>query len=539
MHETGAAVVVGPSGEWARRGRAIGGDKPKVRLIGPVVFRIGLGRDGAHDVGDPAAVGGKGGRLALFQSEQSGGDDRSGAAARRTGSNARRQATSRQSGERRRIFIVRRGGFVSNPWPMTNRFYTAFDSESLGEARKGDYRTPFQMDRDRIIHAHAFRKLQSKTQVFLSGEYDFYRTRLTHSMEVAQIGRSICVFLRSRGAPMRDDFHIDNDLVEAVCLAHDLGHPPFGHSGERTLQELMLKWGGFEGNAQTLHLLTETMYQNETGVRGMVPTRALLDGVLKYKKLFREFPSPPTKHFLYDPQERHREFVFGEVKIPAALHGGEKLNGFKSVECQIMDWADDAAYSLNDIVDGVKAGFLTVERIEAWAAGEPMDAERQRWLDQLCVAIRGDRLENAFAQKVGGFITACRLRERENFMSAKTNRYRFELVIAPGAEREAAFYKKMANDVIFESPQLQQMEHKARRVLFQLWESCWRNYVEKGDRVINILPPRVGRLLDAETTPAGKARQICDWLAGLTDGMIVRTYQRLFDPQFGSIRDLS
>ena len=97
----------------------------------------------------------------------------------------------------------------------------------------------------------------------------------------------------------------------------------------------------------------------------------------------------------------------------------------------------------------------------------------------------------------------------------------------------------MANDIIFESPQLQQMEHKARRVLFQLWESCWRNYVDRGDRVINILPPRVGRLLEAEKTEAAKARQICDWLAGLTDGMIVRTYQRLFDPQFGSIRDLS
>ena len=435
--------------------------------------------------------------------------------------------------------VAANGTFVSKRKPMMNRFYTAFDSESMGEARKGDYRTPFQVDRDRIIHAHAFRKLQSKTQVFLSGEYDFYRTRLTHSMEVAQIGRSICVFLRSRGAPLGDDFHIDSDLVEAVCLAHDLGHPPFGHSGERTLQELMLRWGGFEGNAQTLHLLTETMYQNETGVRGMVPTRALLDGVLKYKKLIGEFPSLPTKHFLYDRQERHRDFVFGDAKIPAALHGGEKLNAFKSVECQIMDWADDAAYSLNDIVDGVKAGFLTIERIEAWAAGEPIDAERQRWLDQLCVAMRGDRLENVFAQKVGGFITACRLRERTNFMSAKTNRYRFELVISPGAEREAAFYKKMANDIIFESPQLQQMEHKARRVLFQLWESCWRNYVEKGDRVITILPPRVGRLLDLETTPAGKARQICDWLAGLTDGMIVRTYQRLFDPQFGSIRDLS
>jgi dGTPase len=422
---------------------------------------------------------------------------------------------------------------------MTNRFYQPFDSETFGATRKTDYRNAFQIDRDRIIHAHAFRKLQSKTQVFLSGEYDFYRTRLTHSMEVAQIGRSICHYLRTLGGPLRDDFFIDGDLVEAVCLAHDLGHPPFGHSGERTLQELMVPWGGFEGNAQTLHLLTETMYQNETGVRGMQPTRALLDGVLKYKKLFREFAAPPNNHFLYDSQEPVRHFVFGAEKIPTELHGGEKLNLFKSVECQIMDWADDAAYSVNDIVDGVKAGFLTIERIEAWAAGEEIDAPHQQLLDELIDAIRRDRLENVFSQKIGGFIKGCRLRKRENFISDRTNRYRFELVVAPAAERTALFFKKMANDIIFESPQLQQMEHKARRVMFDLWQSCWRNYVEKPQRVIRILPPRIGRLIDAAPTEAEKARQICDWLAGLTDGMIVRTYRRLFDPEFGSIRDLS
>ncbi|HVW20666.1 MAG TPA: dNTP triphosphohydrolase [Opitutaceae bacterium] len=422
---------------------------------------------------------------------------------------------------------------------MTNQFYRDFDRENYGEPRRTDYRNAFQIDRDRIIHAHAFRKLQAKTQVFLSGEYDFYRTRLTHSMEVAQIGRSICHFLRTRGGPLRDDFHIDGDLVEAVCLAHDLGHPPFGHSGERTLQELMLPWGGFEGNAQTLHLLTETIYQSESGVRGMQPTRALLDGVLKYKKLFKEFPRAPTNHFLYDPQATVRKFVFGAKGLPKAWQKGEALNAFKSVECQIMDWADDAAYSLNDIVDGVKAGFLTIERVEAWAARQAVDAQRQRLLDELFQAIRADRLEALAGSKIGEFITACRLRERKNFMSGATERYRFELVVAPEAERAALFFKQMANDIIFESPQLQQMEHKARRILSDLWDSCWRNYVERGARTIRILPPQVGRLIDAEATPTGKARRICDWLAGLTDGMIVRTYRRLFDPDFGSIRDLS
>ena len=421
---------------------------------------------------------------------------------------------------------------------MTNKFYGTFDSETLGGSRKTDYRNAFQIDRDRIIHAHAFRKLQSKTQVFLSGEYDFYRTRLTHSMEVAQIGRSICQFLRSQKGPLREDFYIDGDLVEAVCLAHDLGHPPFGHSGERTLQELMVPWGGFEGNAQTLHLLIGTMYQDRSGVRGMQPTRALLDGVLKYKTLFGQFREPPKNHFLYDSQREVLSFVFGGARIPKALRPGEPLNAFKSVECQIMDWADDAAYSLNDIVDGVKTGFLTIDRIEAWAQANVGDAAGLRLLDELLDAIRSDRLESIFSARIGSFITACRLRERDNFMAKRTNRYRFELVVAPEAERQAHFYKKLANDVIFESAQLQQMEHKARKVLFDLWDSCWRNYVETGPRVVRILPPAVGKLLDEAKGKRAKAREICDFLAGLTDGMIVRTYRRLFDPEFVSFRDL-
>jgi len=419
-----------------------------------------------------------------------------------------------------------------------NRFYNAFDMQEWGSSRKSDYRTPFQIDRDRIIHAHAFRKLQSKTQVFLSGEYDFYRTRLTHSMEVAQIGRSICCFLRSRGDPLSDDFYIDSDLVEASSLAHDMGHPPFGHSGERTLQELMKRRGGFEGNAQTLHLLCETIYQNESGVKGMQPTRALLDGVLKYKKLYTEFPTPPLNHFIYDSQGPVRDWVFAGVRIPGSLMRGEALNNFKSVECQIMDWADDAAYSLNDIVDGVRAGFLTVERVERWAGGEKIGPIEQRYLDALFDAIRKDRLENTFSKKIGSFIQACRLKPCDNFMTEKTHRYAFDLIIEETARGEADFFKKMANDIIFESPQLEQLEHKARVILTALYNAIWENYAERSERVIHILPTNVRRLIESEKTSDGRARRICDLLGGQTDGAVVRTYRRLFDPEFGSFRDL-
>src|SRR6185295_855899 len=125
-----------------------------------------------------------------------------------------------------------------------------------------------------------------KTQVFLTGEYDFYRTRLTHSLEVSQIGRSICGALQHRSPHLTREFFIDPDLVEATCLAHDLGHPPFGHAGERSLHRLMEQDGGFEGNAQTLRLLTETIFSR--GTRGLNPSRALLDAVLKYKQLRRD-----------------------------------------------------------------------------------------------------------------------------------------------------------------------------------------------------------------------------------------------------------
>ena len=166
-------------------------------------------------------------------------------------------------------------------------------------------------------------------------------------------------------------------------------------------------------------------------------------------------------------------------------------------------------------------------------------AQQQQLLDELFDAMHADRLESVFSQKIGSFITGCRLRKRDNFMAEKTNRYRFELVIGSSSEHEAQFFKKLANDVIFESPQLQQIEHKARRVLFDLWAAVWTNHVETGARIIHILPVRVRKLIEAEPSHMGKARQICDYLAGLTDGMIVRTYRRLFDPEFGSIRDLS
>ncbi|OUW19850.1 MAG: hypothetical protein CBD18_00080 [Opitutales bacterium TMED158] len=421
-----------------------------------------------------------------------------------------------------------------------NAFYNEYDVEPLGEgpSRPQDYRTPFQIDRDRIIHSSAFRKLQSKTQVYLSGEYDFYRTRLTHSIEVAQIGRSICQYLKSSSDCLDERFYIDADLVEACCLSHDLGHPPFGHGGERTLHRLFEKIDGFEGNAQTLRLVADTLYVTHGRQMGMAPTRAFLDGVMKYKST-RSERGNPRNHFLYDFQRGYRDFVH---EADASLLGEQTDGAFKrisSIECQLMDWSDDTAYCINDIVDGVRAGFITIERLERWASRVGLDAESQPLFDAFVADVRGDRLEATFAKKIGTFIAACRLVPAENSLSKATQRYAFELIVDTQSMRTARFYKKIALDLIFRSAPLQQMDYKGDRVLEDLFGALRDSYFDKGNPSGSILPEKAARLMAAADGDEAAKRLVGrDFLAGLTDGQALRMHKRLYDPEYASIVDL-
>ncbi|QDT10936.1 dGTP triphosphohydrolase [Planctomycetes bacterium K23_9] len=421
---------------------------------------------------------------------------------------------------------------------MENTFYNQFDTESLSGSdgkRPDDYRTPFQVDRDRILYTSAFRRLQNKTQVFLSGEYDFYRTRLTHSLEVAQIGRSICSRLKATSDLLGDDYYIDSDLVEAACLSHDIGHPPFGHAGERVLHNLMRDQGGFEGNAQTLRLLTETIY----GQRGMDPTRAFLDATLKYKTLLSETPDA-SNHFVYDTQRQFLDFTFGDNLFVSELQPGKQRNGFKSIECQIMDWADDTAYSLNDIVDGVNAGFINLEHLERWAAENNIQAENAKHIDRICDAIRRRRLEPLMGSKIGGFIAAADIVPApDNFMSSHTARFRYAVTVEREAAEESKLYKRVSLDLVFRSPQLQQLDHKAERVLGELYNIFADNYFGGRSQPLRLLPDETeAELKAAEGDQPASARIICDTIAKMTDRFAVRTYRRLIDPEFGSIVDL-
>ena len=427
---------------------------------------------------------------------------------------------------------------------MQNRFYKSFDTErASGYDTSKDFRSPFQIDRDRVLHTPAFRRLQSKTQVFWSGEYDFYRTRLTHSLEVAQIGKSICHWLKHSSDLLGNDFFVDEDLVEAICLSHDLGHPPFGHAGERSLNHFMSDYGGFEGNAQTLRLLNQRIFSQSR--KGMDPSRAFLDGVLKYKSLWSELKVTkgklPKNHFLYDAQSEELSWAMGGNDFPAELSPGETRDGFKSIECQIMDWADDTAYSLNDLADSVKAGFLTVERIERWAKKRGHQTSGDSPLGALLEAIRGQRIEPFVGKRIGQYIKAATLIQVTNFLSATSHRYALELVVDGEVRAESELFKSLAYEVVFLSPQLKQLEHKGSYMLRRLWEVLEKRYV-LGETIdgqdFALLPEADAEEILKLETDEKRARLVCDFLAGMTDGYAARTFRRLFEPGFGSIGDL-
>lgn len=426
---------------------------------------------------------------------------------------------------------------------MNNLFYNSFDTEVLhpSETRSSHDRTPFQQDRDRIIHSSSFRRLQAKTQVFFSGEYDFYRTRLTHSIEVAQIGRALCHALRHESGLLREDFFIDPELVEAICLSHDIGHPPFGHAGENTLNRLMKDLGGFEGNAQTLRIITETIYSGPAGREGMNPTRAFADGVMKYKTLHGNMIRdnfPPRNHFLYDDQEPYIRFLFDTSALPPELNSEKKLNKFRSIECQIMDWADDTAYSINDVMDGLAAGLITAQKIEQWIQKQSLNAELESSVQSLLEAIHQRQLNRFFARKIGEYIRSAKLVETKNFMSPVTQRYAYRLEIDPGIRAEADLFGMIARELVFWSPQIYQLEYKANYMLKKIFNAFEEHYLTDPDSTFALLPDFTEKYVRDEKDLHRRARLICDYIAGMTDVFAIRTYKRLFDPDFGSIMDL-
>jgi len=419
---------------------------------------------------------------------------------------------------------------------MSDDFYGAFDREYLrndfNRERQSDYRSVFQQDRDRILFAPAFRRLQAKTQVFQAGEYDFYRTRLTHSLEVSRIAESIAIWLRVAQPEVRIDPH----LLEGICLAHDIGHPPFGHAGERALNALMEPYGGFEGNAQTLRILTRTIYDGRKGRNGMSPSRALLDGILKYKRLHRDREGD-THHFIYDDQAEILEFCFGTTDLAGELSTKE-VNRFQSLECQIMDMADDVAYSSFDVVDGWRARFVTPDSLRSWAEekGLATGSLERKYLDYLLEMMAQKKLQPEMNKIIGQLITSASLISEENFMTGKTRRHAYRLARQPESEARIKLHKAICKDLVYGSSALQQIEFKGARILRELSGTLLGNYLSTKPAVL--LPTDVHRTVIGTDDKAEKARLLCDHISGMTDAYALRSYKRLLDPDYGSISEL-
>lgn len=441
---------------------------------------------------------------------------------------------------------------------LPNQFYQEFDTGRIKENRSPDrVRSPFQVDRDRIVYSHAFRRLQSKTQVFQSGEFDFYRTRLTHSIEVSQIARSIVHLLNTESDLLGPDFRIDPDLVEAIGLAHDLGHPPFGHLGERRLNELMADYGGFEGNAQNLRILTRLFYNSKNSNptshnRSMNPTRALVDGLLKYKTPFSWLIQPgdetqqavyPANHFIYDSDIGTVSSVIGFDLETLRTREQEKpgtVNGIRSIECQIMDWADDTAYSINDILDGIQAGYLQQDNLERWANRTAPEPPQQQMVSDLRKVIADQDYEYFLNKKIGDFIHAVKLVAIDAPFDNPSNRYRFKLEIDAVCVAESGLYKRIANDLIFQSPQIQRIEFKGAHILTQLFNALVEHYGPgRTPRRLKLLPETQVEQPGREAKPVEIYRSICDTLSIMTDSQAIRLYKQLFLPGFGSVIDLA
>ena len=387
-------------------------------------------------------------------------------------------------------------------WPLKDRAaverfereqlapYAMCSADSRGrdhEELEAGYRTCFQRDRDRILHSTAFRRLEYKTQVFVNHEGDHYRTRLTHTLEVAQISRSIARVLG-----------LNEDLVEAASLAHDLGHPPFGHAGEDSLDELMSEHGGFNHNVQSLRVV-ERLERKYPDFHGLNLTWEVRESIVKHGGSIQLGDAPdPERVRAWDPDTR------------------------PLLEAQLSDVADSLAYTNHDIDDGLRSGFITREDLR----------EVRLWRDaeEAVLGVGGRSSEKTFVARMVSFLIDLQVRDL-----VRTTRESLE---AHGIDSAQAVRDHPSSLVRFSS----EMSEKKSEMEEFLMGRLYRHYrtlrmQEKAKRFIRDIfneYRRCPRQLPPSFREAAEGlsveRAICDWIAGMTDRYCQDEYQRLFHP---------
>nr|WP_131785492.1 deoxyguanosinetriphosphate triphosphohydrolase [Protofrankia symbiont of Coriaria ruscifolia] len=407
---------------------------------------------------------------------------------------------------------------------VAERWYRASDVVRWGEERQKstpDDRNWFERDRARVLHSSALRRLAGKTQVVGPLDDDFPRTRLTHSLETAQVGRGLA---RSLGA--------DPDLVDAACLAHDIGHPPFGHNGEAALDAAARDCGGFEGNAQSLRELTrlEVKVVDVHGCdAGLNLTRATLDASLKYPWARR--PDTPKFGVYTDDLP-----IFGWVRDGAPV-------GRRCMEAQIMDWADDVAYSVHDLEDGVVAGLIDLGRLEdpgqradlvastaprypaapAVAVGEALDRlRRQPWWVTGPVstpsALRAVRMMTS--ELIARLCVAAVRATREVYGDLPLCRYHSDLVVPAQTVAECALLKGVTAYFVMDRRDARDRQRRQREVIAELLALL---VVRAPDALDPLLRPAWAAAPD----DAARLRVVVDQIARLTDASAGRRHAQL------------
>jgi dGTPase len=357
-------------------------------------------------------------------------------------------------------------------------------------------RTPFQRDRDRIIHSAAFRRLKHKTQVFVYHEGDCYRTRLTHSLEVAQIARSVS---RALG--------LNEDLAEAVALAHDLGHTPFGHAGEEALAEAMAGYGGFDHNEQAFRILT-SLERRYAEFDGLNLTWETLEGVVKHNG---PLVGPSAKK-----------------AAPASIAAWPQdleLDGWPGLEAQVASLADDIAYNNHDIDDGLRAGLFTIADLAEVPLVGPVFrqvSERYPNLEEprlIHEAIRRliDAMVNDLIGETRRRLDALRPEDADTLRRCG----RPTAAFSNGMRENDRALKRFLFERMYRHSTVNRMTAKARRVVRELFTF----YIEQPD----CLPGEWREEAERAASPAGSARLIADYIAGMTDRYALEEHQRLFD----------
>lgn len=342
------------------------------------------------------------------------------------------------------------------------------------------YRTKFQRDRDRIIHTSAFRRLEYKTQVFINYEGDHYRTRLTHTLEVTQIGRSIA---RALGA--------NEDLVEAICLAHDLGHAPFGHSGETTLNRLLMDKGGFDHNKQSFRIVTklENRYPDFPGLN---LSWEVLEGIVKHES---------------------------EYDVSDARDYNPELGG--NIETQIANVADELAYTAHDLDDGLRSNMITPKMLVGVELWDTLCAKLRWHIGDLDDVTRHTMIRKLIGMEIDDVLsnTDSLLRDHAIKSMQAVQELPFNIVThSEDMVRKNRSLKDFLFKNLYRHYRVQRMSFKADRILTDLFN----NYLQEPA----ILPDHIQEKLEN-----GKAeRVICDYIAGMTDRFAIDEHQRLFDP---------